>query len=187
MSMIDYLERHAEERPDAIAIKFEDRQISWGELNAKANQMAHYFQSRGVKYGDRVALNVENRPELLFAVSACLKLGAIAGMVNTGQTNEALAHSLRLIDPSLVVVGSECLGNMETVSDILEAQHADKLLYIADGGHAGPPQNYQDLMALVADQSVENPTTQTLTLGTPIYYIFTSGTTGHQRRASPPI
>ena len=33
MSMIDYLERHAEERPDAIAIKFEDRQISWGELN----------------------------------------------------------------------------------------------------------------------------------------------------------
>lgn len=179
MSMIDYLERHAEERPDAIAIKFEDRQISWGELNAKANQMAHYFQSRGVKYGDRVALNVENRPELLFAVSACLKLGAIAGMVNTGQTNEALAHSLRLIDPSLVVVGSECLVNMETVSDILEAQHADKLLYIADGAHAGPPQNYQDLMALVADQSVENPTpTQTLTLGTPIYYIFTSGTTG---------
>ncbi|MGB0479183.1 MAG: hypothetical protein ACPGJJ_07495, partial [Parvibaculales bacterium] len=39
MSMIDYLERHAEERPDAIAIKFEDRHISWGELNAKANQM----------------------------------------------------------------------------------------------------------------------------------------------------
>ena len=115
---------------------------------------------------------------MLFAVSACLKLGAIAGMVNTGQTNEALAHSLRLIDPSLVVVGSECLGNMETVSDILEAQHADKLLYIADGRHEYH-QNYQDLMALVANQSVENPTpTQTLTLGTPIYYIFTSGFVG---------
>ena len=133
MSMIDYLERHAEERPDGIAVKYEDQQISWGELNARANQMAHYFQSRGVKYGDSVALNVENRPELLFAVSACLKLGAIAGMVNTGQTNEALAHSLRLIDPALIVVGSECLANMETVSDILEEQHADKLLYVADG------------------------------------------------------
>ena len=68
------------------------------------------------------------------------------------------------------------------------AQHADKLLYIADGGHAGPPQNYQDLMALVADQSVENPTpTQTLTLGTPIYYIFTSAQPAYQRPASPPI
>ncbi|MCH1486618.1 MAG: AMP-binding protein, partial [Alphaproteobacteria bacterium] len=65
MSIVDFLERHAAERPDAIAIKFEDRQISWGEFNRKANQMAHYFRARGVKFGDKIALNVENRPELL--------------------------------------------------------------------------------------------------------------------------
>lgn len=179
MSMMDFLEKHASERPDAIAVKFEDQQISWGELNAKANQMAHYFRARGVKYGDRVALNLENRPELLFAVSGCLKLGAIAGMVNTGQTNEALAHSLKLIDPSLIVVGSECLGNMESVSDVIEAHHSDKLLYIADAGHDSRPDNYLDLMAAIADQPVNNIVPdQVLTLGTPTYYIFTSGTTG---------
>ncbi|MGI9438219.1 MAG: long-chain-acyl-CoA synthetase [Parvibaculales bacterium] len=178
-SMIDFLERHASERPDAIALKFEEQKISWGELNAKANQMAHYYRSRGVKYGDRVALNLENRPELLFAVAGCLKLGAIAGMINTGQTNEALAHSLRLIEPSLIVVGSECLDNMQSVVDILEDQHADKLLYVADGGHDGPPSLYQDLMPLIADQPVDNIVPdQPLTLGTPTYYIFTSGTTG---------
>ncbi|MCH1567788.1 MAG: long-chain-acyl-CoA synthetase [Alphaproteobacteria bacterium] len=178
-SMIDFLERHASERPDAIALKFEEQKISWGELNAKANQMAHYYRSRGVKYGDRVALNLENRPELLFAVAGCLKLGAIAGMINTGQTNEALAHSLRLIEPSLIVVGSECLDNMQSVVDILEDQHADKLLYVADGGHGGPPSLYQDLMPLIADQPVDNIVPdQPLTLGTPTYYIFTSGTTG---------
>ena len=178
-SMIDFLERHASERPDAIALKFEEQKISWGELNAKANQMAHYYRSRGVKYGDRVALNLENRPELLFAVAGCLKLGAIAGMINTGQTNEALAHSLRLIEPSLIVVGSECLDNMQSVVDILEDQHADKLLYVADGGHDGPPNLYQDLMPLIADQPVDNIVPdQPLTLGTPTYYIFTSGTTG---------
>ena len=178
-SMIDFLERHASERPDAIALKFEEQKISWGELNAKANQMAHYYRSRGVKYGDRVALNLENRPELLFAVAGCLKLGAIAGMINTGQTNEALAHSLRLIEPSLIVVGSECLDNMQSVVDILEDQHADKLLYVADRGHGGPPSLYQDLMPLIADQPVDNIVPdQPLTLGTPTYYIFTSGTTG---------
>lgn len=178
-SMIDFLERHASERPDAIALKFEEQKISWGELNAKANQMAHYYRSRGVKYGDRVALNLENRPELLFAVAGCLKLGAIAGMINTGQTNEALAHSLRLIEPSLIVVGSECLDNMQSVVDILEDQHADKLLYVADGGHDGPPSLYQDLMPLIANQPVDNIVPdQPLTLGTPTYYIFTSGTTG---------
>ena len=179
ISMIDKLELHAAERPNAIAVKFEDRQITWGELNAKANQMANYFRSRGITYGDKVAVNLENRLELLYTVMGAQKLGAIAGMVNTSQVNEALAHSLKLIEPKLIVVGSECLGNMETVSDIIEAHHSDKLLYIADSGHDGPPAGYKDLMAEIEGLATDNVTPdQTLTLGTPIYYIFTSGTTG---------
>lgn len=178
-SMIDYLQQHAAERPDAVAILFEDRRVSWGELNAKVNQMAHYFRARGIGYGDKVAVNLENRPELLFAVLGAQKLGAVAGMVNTGQTHEALAHSLKLIEPKLVIVGAECLGNMESVADVIEAHHADKLLFIADGDHAAPPAGYQDLMAAISDQPSDNIVPdQVLTLGTPIYYIFTSGTTG---------
>ena len=179
VSMIDYLERHASERPDAIAVKFEDQTVSWGALNAKANQMANYFRSRGVAYGDKIAVNMENRLELLFTVIGAQKLGAVAGMVNTGQTNEALAHSLKLIDPKLLVIGAECLGNMETVSDIIESHHSDKLLFVADGSNDVMPGGYKDLMAEIDGQDTANITPdQTLTLGTPIYYIFTSGTTG---------
>ena len=178
-SMIDFLERHAVERPDTIAIKFEDRQVSWHELNAKANQVANYFRSRGVSYGDKVALNLENRPELLFAVMGAQKLGAIAGMVNTSQTNEALAHSLKLIEAKLIVVGSECLNQMQSVNDIIEAHYSDKMLYVADTGHAGPPAGYKDLMAEIEGEDSGNITPdKVLTLGTPVYYIFTSGTTG---------
>lgn len=178
-SMVDYLERHATERPDAIAIKFENQKISWGELNTKSNQMAHYFRRRGVTYGDKIAVNLENRPELLFAVLGAQKLGAVAGMVNTSQTNEALAHSLKLIEPKLVVVGSECLGNMETVSDIIEAHHSNHMLYIADTGPAAPPSGYTDLMAEIKEENTGNIIPdKVLTLGTAIYYIFTSGTTG---------
>ena len=179
MSIVDFLERHAAERPDAIAIKFEDRQISWGEFNRKANQMAHYFRARGVKFGDKIALNVENRPELLFVTAGCLKIGAVAGMVNTGQSNEALAHSLRLIEPSLIVVGTECLSNMETVADMIDEQYSDKLLFIADGDNASAPSDYKDLMAAITGHDDSNILPeQPLKLGTPIYYIFTSGTTG---------
>ena len=178
-SMVDYLERHATERPDAIAIKFENQKISWGELNAKSNQMAHYFRRRGVTYGDKIAVNLENRPELLFAVLGAQKLGAVAGMVNTSQTNEALAHSLKLIEPKLIVVGSECLGNMETVSDIIEAHHSNQMLYIADTGPAALPSGYTDLMAEIKGENTSNIIPdKVLTLGTAIYYIFTSGTTG---------
>ena len=179
VSMVDFLERHAVERPNSLALKFEDRQISWSELNRKANQMAHYFRSRGVTFGDKIALNIENRPELLFATMGCLKIGAVAGMVNTGQTNEALAHSLRLIEPRLIIVGTECLANMETVADMIDEQYSDKLLYIADGDKATAPSHYRDLMAAMAGQAEDNILPeQALTLGTPIFYIFTSGTTG---------
>ena len=179
ISMIDKLQDHAANLPDNAALLFEDRRISWSELNAKANQMANYFRSRGVTYGDKIAVNMENRPELLFVVMGAQKLGAVAGMVNTGQTHEALAHSLKLIEPKLVVVGSECLGNMESVADIIEAHHADKMLYVADTGHAGSPAGYLDLMAEAEGQDTANITPdKVLTLGTPTYYIFTSGTTG---------
>ncbi len=179
ISMVEFLERHAVERPDDAALLFEDQRFSWGELNAKANQAAHYYRSRGIKYGDRIAINVENRPELLFSVLGCLKLGAVAGMINTGQTHEALAHSLRLIEPSLIIVGSECMANMDSVSDVLESQHAGKLLYIADGDNQTANAGYEELMAPVSAQPVNNVVPdQVLTLGTQTYYIFTSGTTG---------
>jgi non-ribosomal peptide synthetase component F len=35
--------------PDAVAVVFEDQQLTYGELNAKANQLAHYVQKLGVK------------------------------------------------------------------------------------------------------------------------------------------
>ena len=178
-SMVEYFESHAANLSDYPAILFEDQKITWGGLNKRVNQTAHYFRSRGVGYGDAVAINIENRPEVLVNVLACMKLGAIAGMVNTSQTTEALAHSLKLIDPKLIVVGSECLANMDTVSDVLESEHQGKLLYIADGNHAGPPAGYEDLSPLLLDQPSDNIVPEkTLTLATPCYYIFTSGTTG---------
>ena len=179
ISMIDKLELHAAERPNDAALLFEEQRISWGELNGKANQMANYFRSRGVTYGDKIAVNMENRPELLFVVMGAQKLGAVAGMINTSQTHEALAHSLKLIEPKLIVVGAECAANMESVNDIIEAHHSDKLLSVSDAGHADPGGNYLDLMAAIADQDTANITPdKVLTLGTPTYYIFTSGTTG---------
>jgi len=179
LSMVQYFEQHAAERPDAAAVLYEDRRISWGELNAAANQMAGYFRERGIGYGDRIAVNLENRPELLIIVMAAQKLGAIAGMVNTSQTNEALAHSLKLIDPQLIIVGAECLENMDTINDELRPVHKGKLLFVADGHVTTAPADYLDLMAQLDGRDSSNIVpNKELTLGTPTYYIFTSGTTG---------
>jgi fatty-acyl-CoA synthase/citronellyl-CoA synthetase len=178
-SMVDYLERNAVEKADKMAILFEDQQISWSALNVRVNRLAHFYRARGVGYGDAVAINIQNRPEVLINVLACMKLGVIAGMVNTSQVNEALAHSLKLIQPKLLLIGSESLANMDSVSDVIEANYQGKMIYVADGDHAGPPSGYEDLAPLLVDMPSENPVPdQEITLETATYYIFTSGTTG---------
>lgn len=178
-SMVDYLECNAVEKADKMAILFEDQQISWSALNVRVNRLAHFYRARGVGYGDAVAINIQNRPEVLINVLACMKLGVIAGMVNTSQVNEALAHSLKLIQPKLLLIGSESLANMDSVSDVIEANYQGKMIYVADGDHAGPPSGYEDLAPLLVDMPSENPVPdQEITLETATYYIFTSGTTG---------
>ena len=114
-SICDCLENNALALGDKTAIRYEEESISWAELNKRVNRLAHYFKSRGLVKGDAVAINIENRPEIIITVLACLKLGLIAGMVNTRQTDEVLAHSLKLINPKLLVVGAEQVKNMSSL------------------------------------------------------------------------
>ena len=52
-------EEQVAKTPDAVAVVYEDHHLSYGELNRKANQMAHYLRHLGVRPDDRVAICVE--------------------------------------------------------------------------------------------------------------------------------
>ncbi|MEC8535624.1 MAG: AMP-binding protein, partial [Pseudomonadota bacterium] len=178
-SICDCLENNALALGDKTAIRYEDESISWAELNKRVNQLAHYFKSRGLVKGDAVAINIENRPEIIITVLACLKLGLIAGMVNTRQTDEVLAHSLKLINPKLLVVGAEQVKNMSSLDAGSTKNLSGKLLFMADGVLNKVPAGYTDLGPAVSDQPASDlAETRELVLGDPCYYIFTSGTTG---------
>ena len=178
-SICDCLENNALALGDKTAIRYEDEQISWAELNMRVNRLAHYFKSRGLVKGDAVAVNIENRPEVIITVLACLKLGVIAGMVNTRQTDDVLAHSLKLINPKLLVVGAEQVENMSSLDAGIAKTYSKKLLFVADGALNKVPAGYVDLELASAGQPAGNPVeTRDLVLGDPCYYIFTSGTTG---------
>src|SRR5215469_12038377 len=61
--------------PDATAVVFEDEALSYGELNRRSNQLAHYLRELGVRPDDRVALCVERGFEMIVALLAVLKAG----------------------------------------------------------------------------------------------------------------
>ena len=61
--------------PDAVAVVFEDEQLSYAELNRRSNRLAHYLRTIGVKPDDRVAICVERGLEMMVGLLAILKAG----------------------------------------------------------------------------------------------------------------
>ncbi|HSJ75229.1 MAG TPA: condensation domain-containing protein, partial [Gemmatimonadales bacterium] len=72
----ELFEAQVAQTPDAVAVVFEDEALSYGELNRRANQLAHYLRELGVIPGERVALLLERSIELVVAQLAVLKSGA---------------------------------------------------------------------------------------------------------------
>lgn len=174
------LQQLADQQPHAAALKFDARRWSYAEFNAWANRCAAAFRSQGVKPGDAVAILMGNRPETLAAVAGVVKLGAVAAMLNHNQRGAALAHSLKLSKPALIVAGAECA---EAVASL--AEHPDALsarcVRLWDNGddEAAMPPGWRPLSELSdAESSANPPETARITLKQPCFHIFTSGTTG---------
>ena len=64
-------EKATDSNPNGVAILYEDRELTYKQFNAWANRIADYLASIGLKKGDTVAVDVENRPELLATVLGC--------------------------------------------------------------------------------------------------------------------
>ncbi|MFW5946088.1 MAG: long-chain-fatty-acid--CoA ligase [Candidatus Natronoplasma sp.] len=71
------LQDKAEEHPDEEAIIFEDRRITYEELNEKAERLAHFLMKRGIGRDDKVAIYLPNLPEWVVAWFAVPKIGAV--------------------------------------------------------------------------------------------------------------
>lgn len=164
--------------PQGAALLYADSAISYRDANQRANRIAHYLHAQGIRKGDVVALFIENRPELLLSVLAVAKLGAICAMLNTSQTQAALVHSLKLVNPQAIVVGAELLSAHEAVREHVQIP-AERTWFVADQPGDAVPEGYIDLMAASADYPVDNlASSAQIFFNDPCFYIYTSGTTG---------
>src|SRR6185503_4263189 len=92
---------------DKLFLKFEDREISYGEANETVNRYAAVLSARGVGHGDVVGIMLRNSPDPVLLMLAAVKCGAISGMLNYNQRDEVLKHSLGLLSASVVIADTE--------------------------------------------------------------------------------
>lgn len=75
-TMHGLFEQQAARTPDAVAVECEDRTLTYGALNARANQLAHFLRSQGIGSGNLVIVCMERSLDLAVALLAVLKSGA---------------------------------------------------------------------------------------------------------------
>src|SRR5262249_50707492 len=96
-------EAQARRTPDATAARMEHSQISYRELNLRANRLAHYLRKRGVGLDVRVGLYTERSLDTLVGVLGILKAGAAYVPFDTSYPAERLAYLVKDSQVEVVV------------------------------------------------------------------------------------
>ncbi|WP_143281755.1 non-ribosomal peptide synthetase, partial [Caballeronia cordobensis] len=116
-------EQQVEKTPDAIALVFEDDSLTYAQLNARANRLAHHLIALGVGPEDRVALCMERGIGMIVALMAILKAGGAYVPLDPAYPGERLSHILTDAAPVLLIAdtaGRDALGDTGTLS-VLDA------------------------------------------------------------------
>ncbi|MFL5383771.1 MAG: condensation domain-containing protein, partial [Longimicrobiaceae bacterium] len=87
-------EEQAARTPGAVAVRFAEESLTYGELNERANRLAHHLAGLGVRPETRVALCLERGPEMVVAVLAVLKAGGAYVPLDPAYPAERLAFVL---------------------------------------------------------------------------------------------
>jgi len=172
----------AERFPERNAIIFEDKTLTWSELNTEANRWAAALQALGLKKGDAVSVVMENRIEFLTVLLALNKLGAIAALINTNLTGRALIHCISITDSRMCLFGEERMEPVSGIRDEEELAAIENWLFVPDAGEEPCP-DWASTLELGAGQFDNPPQTSRNTIGDTALYIFTSGTTGLPKAA----
>ncbi len=97
-------EAHARHIPHAIAVQAGEQQLTYRELNERANQLAFHLRERGVQPDSRVALCVERGLDLVVGLLAILKAGGAYVPLDPGYPRERLAYMLNDSKPVALLV-----------------------------------------------------------------------------------
>ncbi|WP_445310266.1 amino acid adenylation domain-containing protein [Microcoleus vaginatus] len=105
-------EAQVEQTPDAVAVVYEDKQLTYRELNARANQLAHYLQKLGVGPEVLVGIFVERSLEMMVGLLGILKAGGAYVPLDPAYPKERLAFMLSDSQVSVLLTQEKLLTRL---------------------------------------------------------------------------
>jgi long-chain acyl-CoA synthetase len=155
--------------PHKKAVVDSPKELTWRELNERANRLANSLLGSGCRKGDRVAILAYNSSEYIESIFACAKAGLIFVPLNFRLSPQEVAYILNDSTPSTLIFGID-------FSDIASRLRATfPLNYICMGDDVEWAKGYETLMTY--GSSVEPPE-DLVSEADPAEIFYTSGTTG---------
>jgi amino acid adenylation domain-containing protein/thioester reductase-like protein len=151
------VEQQVLQTPTAIAVTFQGQQLTYQELNQKANQLAHYLQSLGVKSETLVGVCIERSLEMLIALLAVLKAGGAYVPLDPSYPTDRLAFMLEDSELPILLTEQAQLANLPPSAARVVVLETDRLEIDL--------QNLDNVTSAVTSDNVA-------------YTIYTSGSTG---------
>jgi long-chain acyl-CoA synthetase len=165
----------AEIRPNSTAFMFGEDKWTYERLAAESKRLAQGLSARGIGSGDRIALHMKNRPEMIVAYFACFQLGAIAAPLRTAFTPTELGLSLQRLKPALYIGEMVLYDNIAPIDVSILA--SEKRFVVGAAAEASGVQPWERLF----DGSAREYREITPALHEPAVLINTSGTTGQPK------
>ena len=175
LNIADLAEHAIDAVPDRVVLICGDEQLTYAELEEKANRLAHYLMDQGVKKDDKVGLYCRNRIEIVIAMLGIIKAGAILVNVNFRYVEGELRY---LFDNSDMVALVHERRYSDRVANVLpDTPNVKTVLVVEDGTDA----DFQRYGGVEFYSALEH--------GSPerdfgerspddIYLLYTGGTTG---------
>jgi acyl-CoA synthetase (AMP-forming)/AMP-acid ligase II len=164
----------ARRRPDQPAVTWGDRTVTYAELDRRTNALARGLAGLGAGPGDRVAVLMRNRPELLEAMYACFKAGCCLVPLNARCTSDEVAYHLDDAGAAAVLTDAEGAGVV---------RGAGPRVPVLVAGDPHPGAGAESLEAIVAAHDGVTSAVVPVERDDLAWLFYTSGTTGRPKGA----
>lgn len=153
-TIVELFEDQVARTPDRIALKFENKELSYKDFNERANRLGYKIRALGIKPGDRVAMLMERSIEMIVGILGIVKAGAGYVPIDPAYPEERIEFMLKDSKPNAVLIYKTSIKTNVPIIDLEQAEMGDW-----DGGNLPKINTPDDLL----------------------YIIYTSGTTGRPK------
>ncbi|HZU46612.1 MAG TPA: acyl-CoA synthetase [Mycobacterium sp.] len=175
LNIADLAEHAIDAVPDRVALICGDDQLTYAQLEEKANRFAHYLIDQGVKKDDKVGLYCRNRNEIVIAMLGIVKAGAVLVNVNFRYVESELRY---LFDNSDMVALVHERQYADRVANVLAETPNVKTVLVVEDGSDKDYQRYGGVEFYTALEQGSPERDFGSRSADDIYLLYTGGTTG---------